>query len=67
MVEFDSIPMLKDRGERILLVETSGLDEFERTRLFYDQCGYTREAVIRDFYRSGEDKVVFWKSLQNLK
>jgi len=59
--------MLKDKGERVLLVETSGLEEFERTRRFYDQCGYRREAVIRDFYRSGEDKVVFWKSLQNLK
>ncbi len=54
---------IKDIGERVLLVETSGLPEFARTRKFYDQCGYNREALIRDFYREGEDKVVFWKKL----
>ncbi|MEM7654918.1 MAG: GNAT family N-acetyltransferase [Bacteroidota bacterium] len=55
--------LLREAGQRVLIVETSGLPEFERTRSFYDQCGYTREAVIRDFYQEGEDKVVFWKKL----
>jgi len=55
--------LLRERGMRILLVETSGLPEFERTRAFYDGCGYTRAAVIPEFYGVGEDKVVFWKKL----
>ncbi len=55
--------LLTAKGKRILLVETSGLPEFELTRKFYDKCGYHREAVIRDFYQNGEDKVVFWKKL----
>lgn len=55
--------LLKSKGNRVLLVETSGLPEFELTRKFYDNCGYNREAVIRDFYNEGEDKVVFWKKL----
>lgn len=55
--------LLKANGERILLVETCGLAQFELTRKFYDKCGYKREALIRDFYREGEDKVVFWKKL----
>lgn len=50
-------------GERILLVETSGLPEFARTRRFYARLGYEEEARIREFYRAGEDKVVFRKAL----
>ena len=52
-------------GERVLLVETSGLPNFERTRAFYRKSGYNEEARIRDFYQAGEDKVVFRKTLQD--
>jgi GNAT superfamily N-acetyltransferase len=54
---------LREQGERVLLVETSGLPSFERTRNFYAKNGYTQEARIRDFYTAGEDKIIFWKSL----
>lgn len=50
-------------GERVLLVETSGLPEFERTRAFYRRLGYAEEARIREFYRAGEDKIIFRKAL----
>ncbi len=54
---------LTERGERVLLVETSGLPEFGRTRAFYHGNGYNEEARIRDFYQAGEDKVIFRKVL----
>jgi ribosomal protein S18 acetylase RimI-like enzyme len=54
---------LAARDGRLLLVETSGLASFERTRAFYRKCGYDEEARIRDFYKAGEDKVVFRKAL----
>lgn len=54
---------LAARGARLLLVETSGLDSFELTRRFYRKNGYDEEARIRDFYRQGEDKVIFRKAL----
>ena len=54
---------LTARGARLLLVETSGLDSFELTRRFYRKNGYDEEARIRDFYRQGEDKVIFRKAL----
>ena len=56
--------MLSVRGERILLVETSGLEDFAKTRSFYQSCGYEEEARIREFYQAGEDKIVFRKSLR---
>ena len=55
--------LLRQRGQHILIVETSGLDNFELTRQFYRKHGFVEEARIRDFYRAGDDKVVFWKSL----
>ena len=58
---------LAQSGERILLVETSGLKSFERTRKFYQKCGYNKEAQIREFYQAGEDKIVFRKSLTEIE
>ena len=55
--------MLKQAGQRIIIVDTSGTDEFAQTRRFYQQNGYHEEARIRDFWAAGDDKIVFWKSL----
>jgi ribosomal protein S18 acetylase RimI-like enzyme len=56
--------MLAKKGERILLVETSGLDDFQYVREFYSKNGYDKEACIREFYAAGEDKIVFRKVLK---
>jgi ribosomal protein S18 acetylase RimI-like enzyme len=55
--------MLAERGERVLLVETSGTEAFEYVRTFYRNSGYEEEARIRDFYTDGVDKIVFRKAL----
>ena len=52
------------RGERLLIVETSSLDEFEPARKFYYQCGFNEEARIRDFYAAENDKIIFSKALR---
>ncbi|MBW4459606.1 MAG: GNAT family N-acetyltransferase [Nodosilinea sp. WJT8-NPBG4] len=54
---------LTARGGRMLIVETSGSDDFERVRTFYANCGYQEEGRIRDFYATGYDKVAFRKVL----
>lgn len=58
--------MLAERGERVLLVETSGTDDFEYVRAFYRNNDYVEEARIRDFYTDGVDKIVFRKSLRSV-
>lgn len=55
--------VLTDRNERVLLVETSGLESFEYVRSFYRQSGYHEEARIREFYKAGDDKIIFRKAL----
>lgn len=55
--------ILAAEGQRILLVETSGNQEFEQTREFYLKNGFTQEARVREFYTKAEDKIVFWKKL----
>lgn len=55
---------LKNLGERILIIETSGLPDFNRARDFYLKNHYDKEAMIKDFYASGDDKIIFKKYLQ---
>jgi ribosomal protein S18 acetylase RimI-like enzyme len=55
--------MLAEKGERVLLVETSGTDDFEYVRSFYRTSGYDEEARIREFYAAGIDKIIFRKAL----
>jgi ribosomal protein S18 acetylase RimI-like enzyme len=54
---------LRARAARLLIVETSGLPEFELARSFYAKCGFIQEASIKDFFSAGDDKLVFTKSL----
>ena len=55
--------LLSRQGNRVLLVETAGVEGFEDVRKFYLQNGFQREGVIRDFYEDGVDKVIFSKKL----
>ena len=55
---------LKSNGHRILIVDTSSANDFKSSRDFYESLGYHKEAVIRDFWIDGDDKVVYWKKLK---
>lgn len=54
---------LRARGQRIVVVDTSGAEDFAQTREFYRKNGYAEEARIRDYWATGDDKVIYWKSL----
>ena len=53
----------RNLGGRLLIVETSGLPKYESTRAFYHATGYTLEATLKDFYRDGDDLIIFTKRL----
>jgi len=50
---------VQKRGGRLIIVETSGMDKYESTRAFYLGVGYQQEALIRDFYKPGDDLVIY--------
>lgn len=50
---------VRKRGGRLIIVETSGMEKYESTRAFYLGVGYEQEAVIRDFYKPGDDLVIY--------
>ena len=50
-------------GGRSLMIETGGKQSYTPTRAFYHACGYREVARIEDFYRVGDDKVMFARKL----
>ncbi|MFE7672632.1 GNAT family N-acetyltransferase [Streptomyces albidoflavus] len=54
---------LTGEGQRLLLVETSGTAQYDRTRAFYAARGYDEEARVRDYWAAGDDLVLFRKPL----
>ncbi len=51
------------RGGRMLLIETSSQETYAPTIRFYERGGYELAARIKNFYRIGDDKLVFLKEL----
>ena len=54
---------LVNRGGRMLLIETSSHETYGDTIRFYERSGYELVARIKNFYRIGDDKLVFSKEL----
>ena len=55
---------VRAEGARLLLVETAGKPEYAPTRAFYDRIGYPVGARIANFYRDGDDKIIYVKRLE---
>ena len=55
---------LRSKQARLLLVETSSLIDFTVARTFYSKQGFAEEAKIRNYYASGEDKLIYTKNVR---
>jgi D-alanine-D-alanine ligase len=54
---------IRRQGGRIIAVETSDGPAYGPARSFYRHQGYVEEAVVRDFYLDGDNKVILVKRL----
>lgn len=55
--------VLKARGGRLLVAETSSTAKYDKTRAFYERKGFEKFAQIREYYRPGDDLVIYGKYL----
>lgn len=54
------------KGKRIY-VETSSRSPYDNTRAFYIRMGYVVDAVLKDYYQDGDDKIVFSKKNPSMR
>ena len=50
-------------GARRMFIDTSATAPYAPARALYKACGYARVALLPDFYRPGDAKAIFAKSL----
>jgi len=62
-LEMHAEDFVRARKGRLLIAETSSTDRYRDTRAFYAHRGYHEVSRIRDYYRPGDDLVVFGKYL----
>jgi GNAT superfamily N-acetyltransferase len=55
--------MVRSSGGTLVIVETSSLPKYDRTRYFYQRNNYVEAARVRDYYAAGDDLVVYTKHL----
>ena len=56
--------LIRGMSGRLVIAETSSLPRYAPTREFYRRRGYSEVAKITDYYRPGDDLVVYGKYLK---
>ncbi len=54
---------IREAGGTRIYIDTSYKAQYEDTRAFYLSLGYELDALLRDFYSPGDDKVIYRKLL----
>ena len=54
---------VRKRKGRLLLIETSSQESYGGTQRFYEKAGYVVLARVADFYKPGDDKIIFGKRI----
>ncbi len=59
----ESEEKIKNLGGKRIYVETSSREQYVPTRQFYLKQNYIEEAVLKDFYKEGDSKVIYLKTV----
>lgn len=62
-LDVHAMNLIRSKGGRLMIAETSSQPKYDGTRKFYIARGYTELARIRDYYRIGDDLVVYGRYL----
>ena len=54
---------IRAKGGRFVIAETSSTPKYEKTRAFYERKGFTKVAHVKEYYRPGDDLIIFGKYL----
>jgi len=55
--------LIRAAGGRQIYIETSNRAQYSPTREFYLRRGYRQEALLKDFYAPGDDKIIYVKNI----
>lgn len=53
--------LVREKGGRYLIAETSTLEKYLPTRKFYENNGYRNEAHVPDYYKPGDGRIIYIK------
>ena len=56
---------VKSLNTRKLYLDTSNSPVYERARKFYEKRGFQIEGVLKDYYNSGEDYLIYGMKIEN--
>jgi ribosomal protein S18 acetylase RimI-like enzyme len=57
--------LVKSRGGRLVVAETSSLPRYEKARRFYESNHYNVLARIKEYYNVGDDLIIYGKYFQS--
>ncbi len=55
---------VRKRGGRMIVIETSSQEKYTPTIRFYESRHYERAARLKNFYKVGDDKLIYLKELK---
>lgn len=54
----------RNANGRVMVIYTSSTNKYAAARRLYEGAGFTRQAVVPDYYSDGDDLNIYWKRLR---